>query len=332
MTTAIELERARYLPGMGGGHYESFFVRANHPSRPLAFWIRYTIFSPRHAPHSAVGELWAVWFDGETHEHVAAKTDVPIDRCVFSRDEVRVRIGAAELDAEDARGEIPDRNRQIAWDLEFGCDENPLLLLPAGLYDAGFPRAKTLVPGPLTRFRGKIVVAGKEHAIEDWIGSRNHNWGSRHTDEYAWGQVAGFDTHPDAFLEVATAKVKIGPLAVPQATLLVLRIGKEELRVPTLLRAFRARAKLDGFTWTFETENAGRVIRGRISAPASAFVGLTYRNPPGGTKHCLNTKIGSCELQVRDVASGVTQVLSTTHRAGFEILTDPREHGIPMLV
>ena len=29
------------------GHYESWFLRGNHPSRPLAFWIRYTIFHPR---------------------------------------------------------------------------------------------------------------------------------------------------------------------------------------------------------------------------------------------------------------------------------------------
>jgi hypothetical protein len=32
------------------GHYESFFQRANHPTRPLAFWIRYTIFSPTGHP------------------------------------------------------------------------------------------------------------------------------------------------------------------------------------------------------------------------------------------------------------------------------------------
>ena len=40
----------RYRPGRQLGHYESFFQRANHPSRPLAFWIRYTIFSPQDHP------------------------------------------------------------------------------------------------------------------------------------------------------------------------------------------------------------------------------------------------------------------------------------------
>ena len=37
-------------PTTRDGHYESFFQRANHPSRPLAFWIRYTALIPRGAP------------------------------------------------------------------------------------------------------------------------------------------------------------------------------------------------------------------------------------------------------------------------------------------
>jgi hypothetical protein len=49
----------------------------------------------------------------------------------------------------------------------------------------------------------------------DWVGSQNHNWGSKHTDRYSWGQVAGFDAHPESFLEVATARLKLGPLWTP---------------------------------------------------------------------------------------------------------------------
>ena len=55
---------ARYRPGEPAGHYESYFLRANHPNRPLAFWIRYTVFSPAGRPEAAEGELWAIVFDG----------------------------------------------------------------------------------------------------------------------------------------------------------------------------------------------------------------------------------------------------------------------------
>ena len=63
-----QVNLARYR-GQPQGHYESFFQRANHPTRPLAFWIRYTLFSPQAHPEQARGELWAVFFNGETGQH-----------------------------------------------------------------------------------------------------------------------------------------------------------------------------------------------------------------------------------------------------------------------
>ncbi|OGI62751.1 MAG: hypothetical protein A2W18_11080 [Candidatus Muproteobacteria bacterium RBG_16_60_9] len=57
--------RCRYLEADPGGHYESYFQRANHPERPHAFWIRYTVFCPKGRPGDAAGELWAIYFDGE---------------------------------------------------------------------------------------------------------------------------------------------------------------------------------------------------------------------------------------------------------------------------
>ncbi|WP_185734728.1 hypothetical protein [Micromonospora globispora] len=81
---------------------------------------------------------------------------------------------------------------------------------------------------------------------------------------------------------------------------------------------------------TFAVSRAGLRIRGRIEAPAEAFVGLVYSNPPGGVKHCLNTKIARCELEVTDRITGAQETLLAEHRALFEILTDDRDHGIPI--
>ena len=53
--------RCRYVRHAPGGHYESYFLRANHPERPLAFWIRYTIFSPKGRAGDAVGELHCIF-------------------------------------------------------------------------------------------------------------------------------------------------------------------------------------------------------------------------------------------------------------------------------
>ena len=64
-----------------------------------------------------------------------------------------------------------------------------------------------------------------------------------------------------------------------------------------------------------------------MHAPKSLFVGLTYNNPPGGTKTCLNTKLAACELTVERTGQA-PRTLTTSHRAAFEILTDRQDHGV----
>ena len=322
--TILNPNATRSAAGDPGGHYESFFVRANHPDRPLALWIRYTIFSPAGRPDDAAGELWAAWFDGESGEHVAVKSELPLASCAFGRDRLDARVGEAVLDGDHLAGAVDP----IAWDLAYRGDEEPLLLLPEAFYERSFPRAKALVALPLARFDGELKVGERTVDVAGWTGSQNHNWGSRHTDRYAWGQVAGFDEDPDAFLELATAQIKLGPLWTPPATVLVLRRGGDEIALNGLWRSLRNRGRYRLFDWRFDASDRRYRVSGRIHAPASAFVGLAYANPPGGAKHCLNSKIAACELVFEDRRRGVRQTLSTGHRAAFEILVDPGDHPV----
>ena len=320
---------ARYH-GQPQGHYESFFQRANHPTRPLAFWIRYTLFSPKARPESALGELWAVFFNGETNQHLAVKQEFPFSECVFSPSEFRVQIGNARLNPGQLHGAVQTQGRSLAWELSFSGSAPPLLLLPFELYKTKFPAAKSLVGLPMARYNGTLTLDGETVEVADWVGSQNHNWGTRHTDRYAWGQVAGFDTHPDSFLEVATANLRLGPLWSPPITPVVLRHGNREYALNGLLQAIRAHGSFDYFTWSFKSKTPRAEIEGSLSAPRNAFVGLNYYNPPGGAKHCLNTKIAACTVHIRDNVLGTTETLETKSRAAFEILTDDQGHGIPI--
>src|SRR5215469_13608475 len=202
------------------GHYESFFQRANHPSRPLAFWIRYTLFSPKQHPEAAVGELWAIYFNGETDHHVAVKQVVPLADCAFSPSTFQVQIAEARL----------------------------------------------------ATYQGTLVVNGETVEVDDWIGSQNHNWGSKHTDHYAWGQVAGFDTHPDSFLEVATARLKVGQVWLPPLTLLVLQHAGTTWALNSLLQSWQAQGVVDIGHWSFRSHTRDIEIAGTITAPHTAFV------------------------------------------------------------
>ena len=322
------LNWTRYAPGQRKCHYESFYQRANHPTRPLGFWIRYTIFSPQGRPDAAIGELWATFFNGETGEHVVVKEEYPLARCDFDRQGFGARVGDAVLTPGMLQGECATLPNVIRWDLAFDGSESPLLLLPRRLYAGGFPKAKSLVGLPLASYDGMLIVNGREIDVRGWIGSQNHNWGSKHTDYYAFGQVAGFDNAPDSFLEIASAQLKIGPVWTPVLTPLVLRHRGQEHAAVSPLRILKARGRFGCFYWSFATETDTVRIEGEISAPPAAFIGLNYYNPPGGIKHCLNTKVGACRLTVTEKATGDQETLEARHRTCFEILTDDRSHGI----
>jgi hypothetical protein len=325
------VNHARYR-GQPQGHYESFFQRANHPQRPLAFWIRYTVFSPKGHPENAIGELWAVFFNGETNSHVAVKKEVPFKECVFSTTAFDCRIGDARLSPQGLIGAAEKGTDSIPWDLTYQGASAPLLLLPFRLYHTKLPAAKSLVALPLARFSGTLKVNGETIEVMNWLGSSNHNWGFKHTDLYAWGQVAGFDTEPDSFLELATARLKIGPFWTPAFTPIVFRHGGKEHALNGLLQVVRAHGLFDYFTWRFKSETPKVEVEGIITAPREAFVGLTYYNPPGGTKTCLNSKIASCTLLFKDKEQGTLETLQAKNRAAFEILTDDAGHGVPITV
>ncbi len=322
-----DFNHARFRPGDAAGHYESYFQRANHPTRPLAFWIRYTVFAPKHAPEKAIGELWAMFFNGESGRHVAVKREVPIVQCEFARDRFSARIADAVLTPGVLKGAAASGGHDLRWDLRYTGDQAPLFLLSLEKYQGGFPKAKSLVGVPMARYSGEIHLDGETHRIENWIGSQNHNWGSRHTDRYAYGQVCGFDNAPDSFLELATARVRIGPLLTPPMTPVVLRHEGQQYAFNSLSRGLRAKASYRYFEWRFATGDGAVRIEGEIHAPKEAFVGLRYYNPPGGEKYCLNSKIASCRLRLSRPGKP-DAILESQHRAAFEILTDDLAHGV----
>ena len=322
-----EWNRSRYDPASSSGHYESWFQRANHPERRLAFWIRYTIFSPKGRPADAFGEVWAVFFDGERGRTTVVKECVPSARCRFSRRDLDVRIGLATLDTFHLEGRARSKAHMMRWQLDYAGGEPPVFLLPQRLYDSAFPKAKALVGTPDALYRGLLTVDGERVRIDRWPGTQNHNWGSRHTDAYAWGQVTGFDGTPDAFLECATARLRLGGVPLPSMTTLVLRVEGEEYRLNGVWQALRARARYDFFDWHLDSRARGVRVRAHLQAPASAFVALRYDDPPGGAKTCLNTKLAACEVTL-DVAGRATRTFTTSHRAAFEIVTGRTDHGL----
>ncbi|MFO0744730.1 MAG: hypothetical protein U1F43_03515 [Myxococcota bacterium] len=332
--TRVDPLGARFRLGDRGGHYESWFIRGNHPSQPRAFWIRYTVTSPKGRPEDAVAELFAVVFDGTTHRHVAVRETHPLREAMFPTAGLDVRIGTATLTPDRLVGQArrPGPHR-IGWDLHVHGGGEPLLLLPEALYRGGFPKAKALVMRPNASFSGALEIESGMGSVvtrlpvDGWIGSTNHNWGSKHTDHYVWGQVDGFDDAPDSHLEVATARIKVAGFMTPAMTPIVLRHKGREHRLNALHTVF-GRATLTALDWRFHAKQAGVSLEGRITAHPDDFVVFAYIDPPGGAKTCVNSKIGRCELTV--TVDGRSERLVSTSRAAMEVLVeDPRQSGLP---
>jgi hypothetical protein len=313
-----------------GGHYESWFVRANHPHNPLAIWIRYTLFRARDQ-RPALGEVWAVWSDGARQQTRAFKEEFPLEQCRFSTSLMQVDAGDNHLQPGALQGLLQEGNDQLSWDLHYDNGEPPLLFLPESFYKRPLPKAKSLVSRPHIRLSGTLTLNGETFVLDRWPGSENHNWGSQHTDRYAWGQVVGFDNAPDAFLECATAQVKLGPLYSPQLSIAALRLDGETLLFNSLSRALRANADYRPFQWTLQTGNGDTRLNISMATMADRVAALTYYNPPGGNKICLNSKLAGVTATLSRRGQP-ERMLHSAHGGAFEILTDRLPAGMALQV
>lgn len=315
-----------------GGHYESWFLRANHPHRAQAVWIRYTLFRASSG-RPALGEVWAIAFDGSCQQVVAVKEEQPLAECDFSRRHMAVRVGDNHLTSGQLSGDIRHDGDRLAWSLHYPTDraDTPLLLLPEGLYQRRLPKAKSLVSRPHIPLSGTLTVNGEDWQLDRWPGSENHNWGSQHTDRYAWGQVVGFDNAPSAFLECATAQVKLGPLHTPRLSIAVLQLDGQRYCFNQPAQAVQARSHYRPFVWSLNTANRKARLTVDMVTEANKVAALTYYNPPGGDKFCLNSKLARVRVTLSRKGKP-DRVLHSAQGGAFEILTDTLPDGLPLRV
>lgn len=313
-----------------GGHYESWFVRANHPLQPQALWIRYTLFRAAD-DRPALGEVWAMWFDGEQQRTVAAKEEFPLQDCQYSAEGMKVFAGGNRLEPGKLSGQLQHRGNNLTWDLHYDGGRAPLLFLPESFYQRPLPKAKSLVSRPMITLHGTITINGETLKLDSWRGSENHNWGSQHTDRYAWGQVAGFDNAPEAFLECATAQIRLGPVFSPKLSIAALCLDGERFQFNRIGTALRARAHYHPFEWELETGNRDAHLQIHMDTTPDRVAALTYYNPPGGNKICLNSKLARVTATFTQKGKPA-RVLHSAHGGAFEILTDTLPAGMALQV
>lgn len=310
-------------------YYESRYIRANHPEQPQALWLRETLLLPTAG--DPVADVWVMMFDPDGAGNRALKEPYPIDAAAYEYDNWTARIGATHIDDRSAEGVVTGGNRSARWDLRITPgSEDMVKLLTDRAYKARIPTAKTTVRHPLARFDGQVELDDVRLVLDGWTGSVNHNWGTRHTPAYAFGQVCGFDNAPDSSLEIVTARAAIGPVLTPAATLFVFRHAGQEFAIRSILGSVQSHGKYQPFSWTFGARVGDQMIEGEIIAEPADFIGLTYTDTDGGSKYCYNSAIATCRMQVAGKAFERGELMAT-RRAMFEILTDKQHEQVPLL-
>jgi hypothetical protein len=188
------------------GRYESWFLSARdaEPGRPArALWVRHT----RHRAAGAkegTAALWCTVFDPAAGPPAAVKQSVT---------DFRAGMRAS---FDSFRGEARARGRMAEWELWIAGGDIPLRhLRPTALYRLPFPKTKLEAPVPDGIARGQVVLDGAVLDIVGWRATVGHNWGREHAERWVWLHAAGFEDEPDAWLELAIARVRVGGALTP---------------------------------------------------------------------------------------------------------------------
>jgi hypothetical protein len=325
----------------GGGHVESWFLKANEPGGRRALWLKNTVFARpesadrSHAPVPPVAEAWAVAFDRE-RGHVATKTAVPLASARFARGTLDVEVDGCELSLGRARGALATGTRRLGWDLAVGPERaSPIVHLPkASLYEAAFPPSKLVTPLADARVSGAVQVdrgdgsPPEEWSVASWPAMIGHNWGRSHARLYAWVHCNAWDDAEDLVFEAVSARVRMGPVLSPMATAVFVRYqGRSwDLNARELFGGNRGAISMR--RWEATAAGQGIDVRAELGAETDDLVGLHYANPSGAMTYCLNTKLARARLELR--LPGAAPLVATSRAGALEIGTRDREHGVRM--
>jgi hypothetical protein len=274
-----------------GPAVESYFVRANDPASPRAFWLKATALTT--VAGRATCSAWVACF---AEDKGAARIDLPRRQCAFS-DPSRLTIGAVDWtlteDSGTSEGAIGDFRWAVHWRAD--RDYGPLCLFPTRrLLSAPLPKSKLVTPTPRAQFWGRVQWRDRRWDIDGWPGMQGHNWGREHAHRYAWGQCL-FD---EGMCEAFSAKVKLGPARSPTLSALVAVVGGRTYRFDRLVDRWRQSAVIGRYDWFLGL--SGRSGRAELTLRASPeqMVALAYDNPSGTRAYCLNSKLAEARLRV----------------------------------
>lgn len=324
---ADALVRARFadVPA-AAGHYESFFLKACHPAGGLGVWIRYTVHKRPHLVPT--GALWFTLFDAPAGVRASkvpvANLSAPIGG------ERYITLGDASIGPGGAVGRADSDELRAGWKLEFSGGEEPFCHLPAGwMYDAAIPRTKVLAQGPQVLVDGTLEVGDRTIELARWRGTVGHNWGREHAERAIWLHGAGFPGHEEAWLDVAIARITLGPVMTPWIANGVLSLEGRRHRLGGIGRVRSTRIEETPESARFAMSGEGISVQGAVGAERERFVGWIYAQPDGAERQTVNCSIADLRMTVQRPGAAAVK-LSLDGGAAYELQMRERYAPIPV--
>jgi hypothetical protein len=315
------------------GMYESFYLRAVAPERPLGVWIRYTVH--KHPAQPARGSVWCTVFDGP---------DTPPFMHKCTTEELSVPGGGwiAVGDSQLGPGRAEGACGAARWSLRFASAEPELRHLPhALLYRAPLPRTKLSSPLPAARFDGALELAERTIKLDGWRGMVGHNWGAQHAERWIWLHGIGFEEDPEAWIDVAIGRVRVAGRTTPWVANGALHIDGERQRLGVVGGASLPKAAV-GLLVAERPERCvlslpgagGLVVEAHVRAPAAALAGWRYADPDGRPSESHQHDVSNCSIAALTLTvrrpGRPARTLHTAHGAAYELGMRERDHGVPI--
>jgi hypothetical protein len=318
----------------GAGHVESWFVRANHPQRPQALWLKVTILAPLTGP--AVAESWAIWFDGDAQRTIAHRFTEPLEcaaltASTLTTSRLSMRLGA-QLGLEGRFEATPGADAlsaALSFTAAGATPTGALSPYPAPLLRAAFPKNKLVTPFPALRAQGRVELGAQSVSVEGWLAMQGHNWGPAHPFDYAWGHCE-FPAD-QTVVEGFTGRIQVAGRTSPQLSALVVHRAGRTFRFDRLFDTWRQRATSDGGHWSVALLGADGDATLSMRAQGRPQVCLGYDNPDGHRSFCINTKLAQVELTVRP-ADGASFTCVSEHGGALEFLSRTADPRFPQVV
>lgn len=333
MATSAMFPRAAKRAGL----YESFYLRAVAPDRPLGVWIRHTVL--KRPGRRARGSVWFTLFDAGRggpfmHKLTTDGLEAP------SGGWIAVAGPGAGSPAQNEGGEgasmAPTRAEgrcgPASWSLSWSSPEAELRHLGSELlYRAPLPRTKLTSPAPIASFDGRMQLAGEEPLeVRAWQGMVGHNWGSEHAERWIWLHAVNFSQAREAWLDLALGRIKVAGVLSPWVANGALSLAGRRYRLGGLAaRGLRVRETPAECVVQVPGED-GLELEASVSAPEQTAAGWRYADPDGSGHEVVNCSIAAVRLEVRARGEAAARTLDSAHGGAYELGMRERDHGVPL--